>query len=107
MLTWNILACILSITNEISNSNVVATVMIKQAKSMDDELSYGLPVWLTLVQSFVLKNSSDALGLSERQVRDELRKLNERMREIDETSRYRRRSLERLKERAKQSETEQ
>jgi hypothetical protein len=95
-LTWGIIGLVLSITQSLSSSSYVSVALMKLAKSMDDSLHHGLPVWLTLIQSFVLKNSSDELGLSERQVKEELRQLHERMREVDDELKGRKQLAQRL-----------
>jgi hypothetical protein len=84
LLTWNIVGLVLWITNHISSTSVVSKPLMRVGKYVDDDNFHGLPVFLTLVKSFVLNNSSDALGLTEQQVRDEIRSLTEQTREIDE-----------------------
>jgi hypothetical protein len=105
-LTWNIVGLILWITNHISSTSVVSKPLMKFGKYVDDDNFHGLPVFLTLVKSFVLNNSSEALGLTEQQVRDEIRSLTEQKREIDDKFRNKQRSLERFKQMEGQTETE-
>jgi hypothetical protein len=106
LLTWNIAGCFLSLTNRISSTSAVSNPLIMAGKAIDDDSFHSLPVVLTLVKSFVLKNSSEALGLTEQQVRDEIRNLNEQMRELDDKFRYKKRSLERFRGMQEQTETE-
>jgi hypothetical protein len=106
LLTWNVTGCVLSLTNRISSTSAISTPLMMAGKAIDDDSFHSLPVVLTLVKSFVLKNSSEALGLTEQQVRDEIRNLSEQMREVDDKFRYKTRSLERFRGMQEQTETE-
>jgi hypothetical protein len=95
-MSWSLIVVLLSITNSLGSSSQASIAIIKAAKAADKSLFKNLPVVLSFVQSYILKNSSEALGLTERQVRDELRNLYERERELEEKLRLRKRVCDRI-----------
>jgi hypothetical protein len=95
-MSWSLIIVILGITNSLKSSSAASIAIINAAKAADKSLFKDLPVVLSFVQSYILKNSSEALGLTERQVRDELRNLHERSRELEEKLRLRKRVCERI-----------
>lgn len=107
LLTWNILGVILWITFLVSGSKYVHGPLIQLAKYIDDDMMQGMPVSLSLVQSFVLKDSADLLSLKARQVLHEIEEVQKQIVDLEERLRLRKRYRERVHELNQQAPTEE
>jgi len=94
LFTWNIINLVLTLVGHLSGSKLVTTPILKLAKAFDDDTMQGIPVALTLIESVVLKNNSGALSMSQREVKSDMRRLNDRMEKLDEKLKERRRVCE-------------
>lgn len=98
LISYNVLSVILWIVMSLAKSKLLSKPIIKIAKKVDDDINNGMPIALTLVESFVLKNSADAYGLSARQVKAEIEDLRENIEEAEEFLYKLRFKAERLEE---------
>lgn len=64
----NLASLLFWILQRLSESNRVSSVVVGFAKSWDKEVPLGIPVFMTLVQAFVLRNSNDMLRVKAQQI---------------------------------------
>lgn len=107
LLTWNIIGLVLTIVGHLSGSKLVTTPILKLAKKFDDDTMQGIPVALTVIESFVLKNSSGALGMMEKEAKSDIRRLHDRLEKLDEKMTERSRIRDQLKQVARTVRTQE
>jgi len=107
LLTWKVLGLLQWILDAISGSRHVRTPIVKMAKHCDDESLKGMPIVMSFVQSFVLKDSSDFYSMKSRKAVQELMELEEEAKQLEERLRHRKNLRQQLKERSQNADTEQ
>lgn len=98
LLSWNLMGVGLWILHFISGSDLVRTPLVKMAKSCDDDTMKGMPIVLSLAQSFVLKDSSEVYSLKARQVLREICELQDQCKELEDRLGVRQRAKEQIEE---------
>lgn len=106
LLTWNLIFVVLWVVTLVAGSRLVSKPIMKVVMALDDRFFNGAPVITLLTQSFILKNSADALGLSADQVQQEMDELEEKSAELKLQLEERERQLEDLQELIGEASTE-
>jgi len=75
LITWQLLVVIVWSLQVLSGSKFVRMPIIQAAKSIDDDSMKGMPIMLSLVQSFVLKDSAEVYSMKARQVLRDIHEL--------------------------------
>jgi hypothetical protein len=83
LVTWQILLFSLWVLQLLSGSAYVRMPLITAAKNFDDDTMRGMPIFLSLVQSFVLKDSAEVYSLKTRQVLRDIRELEKSIEEAE------------------------
>jgi len=107
LLTWNIITLVLTIVGYLSGSKLVSNPILNAAKSFDDDSMQGIPLALTLVESFVLKNSTSALSMSQREVKSDMRRLNDKLEVMDLKLKHKRLTSDRMSRVAGDTKTQE
>jgi hypothetical protein len=81
LLTWQLLILLSGALEFVTGSPFVRVPLIKAAKNFDDNSLKGMPLMLTLVQSFVLKDSAQVYSMRARQVFHEIHELEDAIQE--------------------------
>jgi len=101
LFTWNIITLVLALIGHFSGSKRVSVPIIKAAKEFDDGTMQGIPLALTLIESFVLKDSLGALSMSQREVKSELRALKDSIDQMEQQLEDKRKTSEHVSQAAK------
>jgi len=107
LLTWNLFWLVYSVIGLIATSDLVSTPIIRAAKKFDDNTMKGFPVALTLIESFVLKNSSSSISMGAMKARQDLAELGKRIHEMEEKLHEKQRQSELIHQLDAESRTEQ
>jgi hypothetical protein len=106
-LTWNLLILVYMVVCCVASMSFVSGLLLRGAKYFDDTTMDGIPLALTIVQSFIEGNSSNAIGMDKREVQEEARVLNERLEEMERRIVLKRTQHERLAEAAANTGTQE
>jgi hypothetical protein len=74
-LTWTALSLIVWVLNKLSEFTYVTAPLMETAKEADEEVPFGLPLFVTLARTFLLRNASTLLLIKARQVDNDVAKL--------------------------------
>jgi len=77
--TVSLISFILWLAAFLSGSSFVSNMILKAAMKMDDANDMGLPLFVTLVKSFVLRSAVDNLAMQRHAVKEEISELQKRL----------------------------
>mmetsp|Transcript_35752 Transcript_35752/g.65628 ORF Transcript_35752/g.65628 Transcript_35752/m.65628 type:complete len:892 (-) Transcript_35752:18-2693(-) len=102
----NVLMLAFWILQQVAGSSLVSKPLLKVAKTLDEDVPFKVPVFMTLVRGLVLRNASDILKVKVRAIATDIQHLEEAHQRLVEEEGAKTTSLEKLKEELHKVESE-